>query len=476
MTRQDICLASVEELNVAYGNGSTSPVEAIEAVLDHVEMLDPILNAFCVIDPETARMSARNSEERWNKKAPLSLLDGIPISVKDLSVTKGWPTRRGSMAISENGPWEIDAPSVARCREAGAVIFGKTTVPELGAKGVTYSHLCGTTRNPWNIAKTPGGSSGGAAASIAAGIGTIGLASDGGGSIRNPAALSGTFGFKPSFGVVPDFPLSYLGNLAVVGPITRTVRDCAIAMSVISRPDARDPYAVPSLNQRFLSELTLGVRGLRIAYSRTLGYARVNPEIAELVENAVATFEKLGATVEIVESVIQNSKSTLDTLMASGLANAMVELGITAAQYDKMDPALVRIAAHGRSLTLMEFLAARRAQDNFASQMRIFHECYDLLITPMMPVTAFDIGLEAPDDPSIDANDWKPFSGLLNLTRQPGATVPCGLSRAGLPVALQIIGPVYSDALVLRAAHAFECEHAFPRLPPNHLANLKQGE
>lgn len=476
MTRQDICLASVEELNVAYGNGSTSPVEVIEAVLDRAEMLDPILNAFCVIDPEMARMSARNSEERWNKKAPLSLLDGIPISVKDLSVTKGWPTRRGSMAISENGPWEIDAPSVARCREAGAVIFGKTTVPELGAKGVTYSYLCGTTRNPWNIAKTPGGSSGGAAASIAAGIGTIGLASDGGGSIRNPGALCGTFGFKPSFGVVPDFPLSYLGNLAVVGPITRTVRDCAIAMSVISRPDARDPYAVPSLNQKFLSELTLGVRGLRIAYSRTLGYARVNPEIAELVENAVATFEKLGATVEIVESVIQNSKSTLDTLMASGLANAMVELGITAAQYDKMDPALVRIAAHGRSLTLMEFLAARRAQDNFASQMRIFHECYDLLITPMMPVTAFDIGQEAPDDPGIDANDWKPFSGLLNLTRQPGATVPCGLSRAGLPVALQIIGPVYSDALVLRAAHAFECEHAFPRLPPNHLANLAQGE
>jgi aspartyl-tRNA(Asn)/glutamyl-tRNA(Gln) amidotransferase subunit A len=475
MTHQDICMASVEELHAAYSGGRISPVEVIEAVLNRAETLNPVLNAFCIIDPEAARSAARDSEARWKKKASLSLLDGIPISVKDLSVTKGWPTRRGSLAISEKGRWDIDAPSVARCREAGAVLFGKTTVPELGAKGLTYSQLCGTTKNPWNIAKTPGGSSGGATASIAAGIGTIALASDGGGSIRNPGALSGTFGFKPSFGVVPDFPLSYLGNLAVVGPMTRTVRDCAIAMSIIGRFDARDPYAIPSLSETFLPELASGVRGLRIAYSQTLGYARVNPEIATLVENAVETFVKLGATVEIVENVIENSKPTLDTLMAAGLANAMVELGITPAEYDKMDLALVRFAERGRALTSLEFLAARRAQDDLASQMRVFHERYDLLITPMMPVTAFDIGQEAPDDPSVDANDWKPFSGLLNLTRQPGATVPCGLSRAGLPVALQIIGPVYADALVLRAAHAFECEHAFPRLLPSSLANITQG-
>ena len=454
------------ELTAEYALRRLSPVEAIEALFSWIDRVNPYLNAYCWLDRNAAVEAAKASEARWARAEPVGPLDGVPVSVKDLSLTAGWPTRRGSIAIPSDRLWTDDAPSVARCREAGAVLFGKTTVPELGAKGVTRSRLHGVTRNPWDLSRTPGGSSGGAAASVASFMGPVALASDGAGSIRNPAALTGVFGFKPSYGVVPDYPPSYLGSLAVVGSITRTVRDAAATMSVISRMDARDPHAVPFDSDSFLEGLEDGIAGLRVAYSPTLGYAAVDPEIAASSDEACCVLEGLGARVTRVESVVEDPSAVIDTLMAAGLANAFVELGLDENDHAQMDTGLVGMARRGAGMSALDYLEARRRREAIGTAMRLFLNDYDLLVTPMMPIAAFDADADGPDDLPEPTSNWKPFSGLFNLTKQPAAAVPCGLTRAGLPIALQIIGPIFGDALVMRAARAFEGAQPFasPRL------------
>ena len=242
---QDPALLSATELLDLYRARALSPVEATRACLHRIARLNPRLNAFRMVDEEGAMLAAHASEERWSRSEPIGLLDGIPATVKDLLLTKGWATLRGSRTIDPNQRWEEDAPSVARLREAGAVLLGKTTTPEFGWKGVTDSPLTGITRNPWNPAMTPGGSSGGAAVAAACGMGALHLGTDGGGSIRIPAGFTGIFGFKQSFGRVPAYPPSPFGTLAHVGPMTRTVADAALMLTVISRHDARDWYALP---------------------------------------------------------------------------------------------------------------------------------------------------------------------------------------------------------------------------------------
>ena len=241
-----------------------SPVEVTHAVLNRIAQLDPIINAFCVVDEESALASARGSEQRWQQGKPLGLVDGIPTTVKDLVLAKGWPTLRGSLTIDPNQPWPDDGPPVARMREHGAVIIGKTTTPEFGWKGVTDSPLTGITRNPWNTEMTPGGSSGGAAAAAALGMGPLHIATDGGGSIRIPAAFCGVFGFKATWGLVPVHPHSPALSLWHQGPITRTVADAALMQTVIARADARDWYqtTMPGIDVR--ANLNGGVKGWRI--------------------------------------------------------------------------------------------------------------------------------------------------------------------------------------------------------------------
>src|SRR3954462_10971001 len=270
--KTDPALISATELLCLYRSRSLSPVEVAQACLDRIAALDPDLNAFALIDGDAALKAARASEERWIKGEPLGLVDGVPATIKDLILTKGWPTLRGSKAISPDQPWEEDAPATARLREHGAVLLGKTTTPELGHKGVTDSPLTGITRNPWNPAMTPGGSSGGAAVAAATGMGALHVGTDGGGSIRIPASFTGIFGLKPSFGRVPAYPLSPFGTLAHVGPMTRTVSDAALMLTVISEPDGRDWHALPSDRRDYRIGLEAGIAGLRLAYSRRLGY------------------------------------------------------------------------------------------------------------------------------------------------------------------------------------------------------------
>jgi len=463
MTTSDLGLASATDLIRLYKAKKASSVEATKAALARIATHNPALNAFVLVDEAAALAAARASERRWMKKAPLGPVDGVPATIKDIVLTKGWPTLRGSLTVDANQPWNDDAPSTARLRESGAVLLGKTTTPEFGWKGVTDSPLTGITRNPWNPAMTPGGSSGGAAVAAAMGMGALHIGTDGGGSIRIPAAFTGIFGFRQTFGRVPAWPLSPFGTLANIGPMTRTVADAALMLTVISRPDWRDWYAPKEPGEDFSKGLKAGVKGLRIAWSPTLGGKRVMPGVAAKAEAAARLFKTLGARVETAEPEIGPAD---DIFMKHwfGTAHVVVE-GIPAEKRHLVDPGLAETARVGGTYTMADYIRAQMARRELGLRVNKFFQKYDLLLTPMISVTAFEVGKVAPQQPGERAwVDWTPFSHPFNLTRNPAASVPCGLAD-GLPVGLQIVGRHDEDALVLRAAHAFEEASPWP-LPP----------
>jgi aspartyl-tRNA(Asn)/glutamyl-tRNA(Gln) amidotransferase subunit A len=462
---RDLALLPATELLANYRSKKLSPVEATKAALARIAALDGRLNGFCLVDEAGALAAARKSEWRWQRGEPMGLVDGVPTTVKDLVITKGWPTLRGSTAVSPDQPWDEDAPAVARLREHGAVLLGKTTTPEFGWKGVTDSPLTGVTRNPWNPEMTPGGSSGGAAVAAATGMGALHIGTDGGGSIRIPASFTGIVGFKQSYGRVPAYPLSPFGTLAHLGPMARTVSDAALMLTVLSRPDPRDWYALPPEDRNYLDGLEAGVKGLRVAFAPTIAGAPVDAEVAELVAEAARTFAGLGAVVDAATPDLVDSCQTFARHWFPGAANAL--RGFTAEQRGPMDPGLVEIAEQGAILPLLDYLAAVKEREAMGVTMNLFHRRWDLLLMPTVPIPAFVAGRELP--PGHRGRrwmDWTPFTYPFNLTRQPAATVPCGLTAAGLPVGLQIIGPLYGDVAVLRAARAFERARPF-KMPPS---------
>ena len=441
----------------AFNKRTLSPVEVTKAVLDRIEKLNPKLNAFCFINKEALK-DAEAAEKRWISGQPKGLLDGVPVSIKDIVLTRGWPTLRGSKTVDAKGPWNDDAPAVARLREHGAVLVGKTTTPEFGWKGVTDSPLTGITRNPWNPAKTPGGSSGGAVAAVAAGMGPLAVGTDGGGSIRIPCSFTGLFGIKPSFGRVPAWPLSPFGTVAHVGPITRTVGDATLMLNVLAQPDARDWHALPYEPRDWRTGLEDGVRGLRIAFSSDLGYAKADADVVSLFRKAVSVFEELGAKVEEKSPGFENPDPIFRTHWFSGAA--LLLKGIPKEKHGLIDAGLREVAAIGDKLSAHEVLDAQMKRGALGAHMNLFHRDYDLLLTPTLAVAAFDVGKEFPEGRKRWI-DWTPFSFPFNLTQQPAASIPCGLTKAGLPVGLHIVGPRYNDALVLRAARAFETARPF---------------
>ena len=456
----DLLTISAVDLLEAYRTKRVSPVDVTRAVLQQIDILNPVLNAFCFVAPDALAMAGQ-SEARWMSGEPKGPLDGVPVSIKDILLTRGWPTLRGSRTVDPAGPWIHDAPAVARLRESGAVLLGKNTTPEFGWKGVTDSPLTGITRNPWNPAKTPGGSSGGGAAAVAAGMGPLTLGTDGGGSIRIPCAFTGLFGLKPSFGRVPAWPLSPFGTVAHVGPMTRTVHDAALLLNVISRPDARDWFALPADMRDYLEGLDDGVSGWRIAYSPDLGYADVDPEVAALVKQGVMRFVALGARVEEVNPGIAGAAEIFRRHWYSGAAYLL--RNFTPEQKALMDPGLVEVAEQGAQIGMLELVDAVQKRGALGTAMNQFHEQYDLLLTPALPLAAFDAGREVADVMKENRwTEWTPFSYPFNLTQQPAASIPCGLTRAGLPVGLQIVGPRYEDWRVLRAARAFESVQPIP--------------
>jgi aspartyl-tRNA(Asn)/glutamyl-tRNA(Gln) amidotransferase subunit A len=450
----DLCALTATELVDAFREKTLSPVEVARAVLTRIEKLNPVFNAFNRVS-DRALDEARASEARWLAGQPKGLLDGVPVSVKDIVLAKGWPTLRGSKTIDPKGPWNDDAPATARLREHGAVLLGKTTTPEFGWKGVTDSPLTGITRNPWNKAKTPGGSSGGAAAAVASGMGPLAVGTDGGGSIRIPCGFTGLFGIKASFGRVPAWPLSPFGTVAHVGPMTRSVADAALMLNVLAQPDARDWHALPYDPRDWRTGLEQGVADLRIAYSPNLGYAKVDAEVASLVQNAVRVFEDLGARVEERNPGFEDPAPVFMTHWFAGAAFLLK--GIAKEKHKLMDPGLLEMAAQGEKVTAHELLDAQLKRGALGTHMNLFHRDYDLLLTPTLSIPAFDAGKEVADKMLQSRwTDWTPFTFPFNLTQQPAASIPCGLTKGGLPVGLHLVGPRYADALVLRAARAFE--------------------
>jgi aspartyl-tRNA(Asn)/glutamyl-tRNA(Gln) amidotransferase subunit A len=460
MATQDLALLSATEMVARFQDRSLSPVEATRAALDRIERFNARLNAYCLMDAEGALAAAKASEARWMKGAPLGPVDGVPTSVKDLVLAKGWPTRRGSKTTTAD-PAPEDAPSVARLKESGAVLLGKTATPEFGWKGVTDSPLTGITRNPWDESRTPGGSSGGASAAAAAGMGALHIGTDGGGSIRIPASFAGIFGIKASFGRVPAWPPSPFASVSHLGPMTRTVGDAALMLTVLARPDSRDWYALPAETRDWTTGLEDGVRGLTLAFAPTLGQAPVDPEVAASVAAAARRFEELGAIVEEAAPPLQDSQAVFAAHWFP--AAAVLIDSIPADKRPLIDPGLRAIAEQGARMSLIDHLKAVRAREAMGMAMGEFHRRYDLLLLPTMPMPAFQAGQECPvDSANRRWTDWTPFTYPFNLTRQPAASVPCGFSKSGLPIGLQIVGRLYDDATVLRAARAFERLAPFP--------------
>jgi aspartyl-tRNA(Asn)/glutamyl-tRNA(Gln) amidotransferase subunit A len=447
---------SAADLSRAYRDGDLSPVEVAQGLLARIEALDAEINAFCLIDAETTLAQATASERRWRERDPLSPLDGVPVAVKDLLVTKGWPTLRGSLTVDPKGPWTEDAPAVARLKEAGAVLIGKTTTPEFGWKGVTDSLLAGITRNPWDKTKTPGGSSGGSSAVLAARFTPLALGTDGGGSIRTPASFTNTYGLKPSFGRVPAFPLSPFGTVAHVGPMSRTAKDSAMLMNVIAKPDARDWHSLPYEPVDYTAEIDVPLRGKRIAYSPRLGWVtKVVPEVEALVEAAVKRLEALGAHVELADPPGGNPTDIFQKLWWSGAGFLLGDL--PEEQRARLDPGLRKMMEAGLAFDKKEYLVATAARGTYGRGLRVFMEKYDFLVTPTMATPAFDVGLLPPLDEDGRAwRAWTPFTYPFNLTQQPAASVPCGFTKDGLPVGLQIVGRMFDDAGVLAASYAYE--------------------
>ncbi|MBR1224404.1 MULTISPECIES: amidase [unclassified Bradyrhizobium] len=448
----DMNWLSAREMTRRFAKGDLSPVDVLEATLARLHAVNPALNATCLLDEPQGRRLAAESAERWRRGEPMGPLDGVPVAIKDTGHVKGWPMRIGSHSTA-TAPSAEDTPGVARLREAGAVFFCKTTTPEFGWKGITHGPLTGITRNPWDTSRTPGGSSGGSAALVAAGVVPLATGGDGGGSIRIPAAFSGVFGLKPSYGVVPNL-LGPMGTLAVYGGLSRDVADSALLLNVLTRPDARDSFAIPYRGIDYLDGLDQGVAGMKIAWSPDLGFPVTEPAVVAGMQPAIDALVKAGADVKSIDLDLSAAQPALEVIW--GASHAAVVRDFDGAQLAALDPGLLRLVIAAQDISASELQAAYADMRTLSQQMHHFHQHYDLLLTPTIPITAFAAGIDTPDSARFPQwFDWTPLTWPFNLTRQPAASVPCGFVE-GLPIGLQIVGPMFSEEKILRASRCVE--------------------
>ncbi len=445
------------ELAALVRDKQISPVDLTAALLERIEALQAHLNAFCLVTPDVARAAAREAEIAVMKREPLGLLHGVPVSIKDVLYTRGIRTTGGSRLYTELVP-EEDHPAVARLRAAGAVILGKTNTAELGHKALTDNPLFGPTRNPWDPARTPGGSSGGAAAAVASGLGPIALGTDGGGSVRIPAAFCGIVGLKPSFGRVPETP-GFPGwdHVGHTGPLARTVRDAALVLDAIAGPDDRDRASLPREPGTYLAACDEGIAGLNVAWSPDLGYAAVEDGVLAVAGNAAAEFEALGCHVEVVNPGWESPEAAFSTIVSAQFHAAWGDALSTAEE--QIDPTLARFIRRGARVSTREYLQAMAEANAYWREVRAFLERFDLLLTPVTAVPPFLADGRVPREIAgreVSALGWMPFTYPFNLTGQPAASVPAGWTDDGLPIGLQIVGRRHADRTVLAAAAAYE--------------------
>ncbi|MDA7948742.1 MAG: amidase family protein [Hyphomicrobiaceae bacterium] len=451
----EISWMSALELKRCIAAKEISPVDAVEASLQRLHATEDKLNAFVTLTEDVAREAAHAAEDAVMNGAELGPLCGIPVSVKDLIAMGGVKATFGSRTMADNVA-AADAPSVARLRAAGACIVGKTTTSEFGCKAVGDCTLSGITRNPWNLEKTPGASSSGAGASVAAGVTPFGLGTDGGGSVRIPGAFCSLFAIKPQFARIPVFPTSATTTLAHVGPMSRTVRDGALLLNVTSGFDARDPFAVAEPVPDFLAACDKPVKGLKAAWSPTLGYAKPDPEVVALCEEAVKALEAQGCEVELVETVIEEDPEDIwATEFYPGVGGRLRD--VLENEPGMLDPAVAERLARSLKQPLVDHYTSVFARYDLRERMRVFFEGYDLLLSPTLPVPPFDTGLNAPpQDPDADIVGWVRYTYPFNMTGTPAATVPAGFTKEGLPVGLQIVAGALNEADVFAAAAAIE--------------------
>ncbi|MDP6443239.1 MAG: amidase [Pirellulaceae bacterium] len=456
MTPDNLSLMSAVEVARAVRERAVSAVEVVEAVLGRIERINPRLNAFCTPMPDAARAEARRADQAAASGDSLGPLHGVPVSVKDNIYVRDSRTTFGSK-LHEHDVTRHDAPVVERLRRAGAIIIGRTNSPEFGWKGVTDNRVFGITRNPWNLALTPGGSSGGGAAAVAAGLGPIAIGTDGGGSLRIPASFCGLVGLKPSYGRVATWPGVSVGSLRHVGGMTRTVADSALLLNVVAGPDERDRESLPASPIDYIAELERGVAGLRIAYSPDLGFATVDDEVAALCRSTAGQFADAGALVETVDLDWPDPYDCWRVFFYGASAGRLG--GIVAEQRELLDPGLRGCVEDAVQQTGLDFSRALNERNEWWLRVGELFDSFDLLVTPTLAVPPFGVGQDnAPVIGETEQGDlqWTQFTYPFNLTGQPAASAPCGWTKAGLPVGLQIIGPRFDDGVVLRAARAVE--------------------
>ncbi len=480
-TGNEICRMDAVTLAAKIRTKQLSAGEVTEAVLKRMDALEPHLHAFCTPTPEVARAAAKAVDAKIAAGQDPGLLGGVPVGIKDLVATKGILTAMGSPLYKDFIPDEDDIV-VERLKAAGAVIIGKTNVPELGYSGVGHNPIFETTRNPWNTALTPGGSSAGSGASVAAGVAPFAIGSDGGGSVRIPSAHCGLYGIKASMGRVPLYPgcrderypgISSWESLEHIGPMSRTVADAALMLKVITGPDPRDRYSIPAADFDYLEATKGDIKGLRVAYSEDWGYAAVDPEVRRVVSEAVAVFEKdLGCTVERANPGWDDAFGTFWGLVA-GDTDLSGMRRIMKGREKEMSPHLVDLLA--RPWTAEEFTDAKMGRQKLCNKMWRFMAKYDLLLTPTLAVPPFPVHTQGPEiieGRMVRSTEWLAFTFPMNMTGQPAATIPAGFTRDGLPIGLQIVGRHLDDKTVLRASGAFERARPWAHKWPSLLDQL----
>jgi aspartyl-tRNA(Asn)/glutamyl-tRNA(Gln) amidotransferase subunit A len=456
----------------AIRNRQLSPVELLDDVLRRAERIQPVLRAFLTIDAERSRAAARAAEQAVMDNQPLGPLHGLPVPVKDLEPTRGLRTTSGSKFFEDFVP-DFDGGVAARLRAAGAIIFAKTNTPQFGHKDSCDNLLGPPARNPWNVERTPGGSSGGAAAAVAAGICPVAHGSDGAGSIRIPASLCGVFGFKPSLGLVPYWPNpDFWAARSHNGPIARSVRDAALLLNGIAGPDSRDAVSIDSPVSDWLPVCDApDLRGLKAAWSPDFGYAAVEPEVRRITAAAAARFAELGCSVEEVSVPWQDPADWASLLWDFQSAIRNVD---RAKQHPEwIEPSFLEQIQRGAGASALELGRAQLARTAFYEQARTFMDRFDLLLTPQMACVAWPV-----DKPPITIDgrptprmfDHLPFTYPFNMTGWPAASVPCGFNSEGLPVALQIVAGRHQDVRCLQAAAAFEALHPWASARPPDVA------
>ena len=471
MSDRDLCFVPAAELLRLYKTRKVSPLEVMQAVFARIDAVNPKLNAYVTLARESALAGARKATAALKKKAALPPLHGIPVSIKDLTPTKGIRTTWGSKIFEDHVP-EEDAITVERLKRAGAIVVGKTNTPEFGAGGNTFNAVFGATRNPWNPALTCGGSSGGAAVALATGMGPLAQGSDTGGSLRMPAAFCGVVGFRTSPGLVPHHPRALAWDtISVTGPMARTVTDTALMLSVLAGPDDRAPISYEVDTRAFLRAVKApSVKGWRVAWTPDLhGLIPVDEEVAGVAEGATKVFRSLGARVEAAcPDFGEVNEIVLGTRGVSMVANSAPHLE---RWKDEMQKGLVWNIEQGLKLTPEEIARAETQRAVLWQRVRAFMETRDLLILPTTAVPPFPVEQPYPTEingkPLDNYIQWAFLTYGITLTGLPVISVPCGFTRSGLPVGLQIVGRRHQEAAVLRAAAAFEAAAPWAdKIPP----------